>query len=120
MSRWTACLFLVFLLAGCTPQQSSPDAIRERTAKATHEAAQDTKAAVQGVVEGLRDKGPDKGPVNINKASVDDLKALPGIGDETAHHIAAGRPYNDSSDLVKRRIVTRAEYDRIAGKITAH
>lgn len=120
MSRWTACIFVVLLLAGCTPQQRSPDAIREQTAKATHEAAQDTKAAVQGVVQGLREKGPDTGPMDINKATVGDLKSLPGVGDSTAHRIVAGRPYDESSDLVKRHIVTRAEYDRIAGKITAH
>lgn len=116
MTRWTACLFLVVLLAGCTPQQRNPDAIREQTAKATHEAAQDTKAAVQGVVQGLREKGP----VNINKASADDLKTLPGVDDATANRIVADRPYNDSSELVKRHVVSHAEYDRIAGKITAH
>ncbi len=57
-------LVLVSLTA-CTPERRSPDAIREDTAKATKEVAQDAKAVAQGVVDGVKDKGP----VNINKAS---------------------------------------------------
>ncbi len=38
---------------------------------------------------------------------------------KTAGHIIDHRPYTDSEDLVKRHIITRAEYNRIAGKIEA-
>lgn len=102
-------------LAGCTPHERSPDEIREQTARATSTAARDAKAAAQGVMEGLKDQRT----VNINRASADDLRSLPGIDDAAAHRIIDHRPYSDSDDLVKRHVLSRAAYDRIAGKIEA-
>ena len=61
-------------LAACTTGKRSPDAIRQDTARATSEAAKDVKAVAQGVVEGLKQKGP----VNINKASKRDLEIAAG------------------------------------------
>lgn len=115
MKSALACTFLLLGLAACTPQQRTPDQIRQETANATHEAAQDAKAMAKGVVEGLKEKGP----ININKASADDLKTLPGIDDAAAQRIINDRPYADSSELAKRHVISRAEYDRIAGKVTA-
>ena len=100
---------------GCTPHDRSPDEIREQTARATSTAARDAKAAAQGVVEGLKQQRT----LNINHASTDDLKSLPGIDDNAARRIIDHRPYTDSDDLVKRHVISRAEYDRIAGKIEA-
>lgn len=114
--KWMPFFFCALLLAGCSPEKRSPDAIREETAKATSTAARDAKAVAQGVVDGLREKVS----VNINKASADDLEKLPGVDATTAQKIVAGRPYDSTSDLVKRHIVTKVEYDHIAGKITAH
>lgn len=106
---------LVMGLAGCSHESRSPDAIRSDTANATAAAARDTKAAVEGVVDGLRRKGP----MNINKASKDDLETLPGVTPGIADRIIAGRPYDTGADLYHRRIVSKAEYDRIAEKIQA-
>jgi DNA uptake protein ComE-like DNA-binding protein len=102
-------------LIGCTPHDRSPDQIREEAAHATSTAARDTKAVVQGVVEGVKQQRT----ININRSSADDLTSLPGIDDAAAHRIIAHRPYSDSYDLVKRHIVSREEYDRISGKIEA-
>lgn len=102
-------------LAACTPEKRSPDAIRQDTARATSEAAKDVKAVAQGVAEGLKQKGP----VNINKASETDLEALPGIDEAAARRIVEGRPYDAGSDLVKKHLVSKTEYDRIADKIVA-
>jgi DNA uptake protein ComE-like DNA-binding protein len=115
--KCTCFLALALLsLTACTPQQQNPDEIRKRTADATSTAAKDAKAVAQGVVDGLKKQ---KGPVNINQASDSDLKTLPGIDQDGAQRIIEGRPYDDSSDLVKKHIVSKAEYDRIADKITA-
>ena len=107
--------FALIALTGCTPHDRSPDEIREQTARATSTAARDAKAVTQGVVEGLKQQRT----ININRASADDLKGLPGIDDAAARRIIDHRPYSDSEDLVKRRVISRAEYDHIAGKIEA-
>jgi DNA uptake protein ComE-like DNA-binding protein len=106
---------LMLGLVGCTREQRSPDAIRNDTAHATAGAVRDAKAVAEGVVDGLRQKGP----VNINKASSGDLERLPGVTPEIADRIVAGRPYQQGADLYHRRIVTKAEYNQIANKIVA-
>lgn len=108
-------LLILVALAGCTAHERSPDEIRQQTAHATSTAARDAKAVAQGVVEGIKQQRT----ININKSSADDLRSLPGIDDATAHRIIDHRPYTDSYDLVKRHIVSREEYNRIAGKVEA-
>jgi DNA uptake protein ComE-like DNA-binding protein len=115
MRTFVFCGLAVLCLTGCTPEKQSPDAIREQTARATSTAVRDAKAVTQGVVQGLRQKGP----VNINKDSAEDLMTLPGIDDDAANRIIEGRPYDDGSDLAKRHIISRAEYNKIASKIKA-
>ena len=113
MKRTLLCLAGFLALVGCTPADRSPDAIRQDTAKATSSAVRDAKAVAKGVVDGLKTKGP----VNINKATEDQLESLPGIDARTARRIIAARPYDNASDLPKRHIVTREEYDRIAANV---
>jgi hypothetical protein len=115
MKRALLCTLVLFPLVACTPERRSPDAIREDTAKATSEAARDVKAVGQGVVDGLKQKGP----MNVNRASADDLRTLPGIDEAAARRIVDGRPYQDSGELVKKHVISRAEYDRIADKVVA-
>ncbi len=71
-------LFALIALTACTPHDRSPDEIREQTARATSTAVRDAKAVTQGVVEGVKQQRT----ININRASADDLKSLPGIDDE--------------------------------------
>lgn len=115
MKRAILCTFALLAVIGCSPASRSPDAIRQDTAAATAAATRDAKAVAQGVFDGLKTKGP----MNINKASADDLETLPGVDAPTARKVIAGRPYKDSIELVKRHVVSKAEYDRIATKITA-
>lgn len=115
MKAFLASALVLLCLTACTPEKRSPDAIREDTARVTKEATQDAKAVAQGVVQGLREKGP----INVNKASADDLKSLPGIDDAAAQRIIDDRPYNDASEMVKKGAITKHEYNQIAGKVTA-
>jgi radical SAM superfamily enzyme with C-terminal helix-hairpin-helix motif len=103
----------LFCLAGCRPAPKTPDQIRQDTANATATAARDTKAVAQGIYDGLRTRGP----LNINRATKPQLETLPGIDSAAADRIIAGRPYKNSDELRRRRILSRAEYDRIASKI---
>lgn len=61
------------------------------------------------------------GPViNINLASVSDLEALPGVGEVTAQKIIDGRPYASADELLSKKIVGSATYDKIKDKIAAN
>jgi DNA uptake protein ComE-like DNA-binding protein len=103
------------LLAGCMPSNPSPEQIRQDTAKATHNAVQDAKAVTEGVADGLKQSRH----VNLNSASTDQLKSLPGVDESEARRIIANRPYDRTDDLVRKRVVSQAEYNRISGQITA-
>ena len=119
--RWLSILLFailgsLLLLSACTSctQQQSPDQIRHETANATSKLKQDTVAVAKGLKEGMTKPAA----VDINTASKSDLTSTLGITDAEADRVIAARPYDNTDQLVTKRAMTNAEYDKVKDKVT--
>src|ERR1700721_2336996 len=57
--------------------------------------------------------------LDINTATKDQLKTLPGIGDAYSQKIIDGRPYKTKLDLVQKKIIPQGTHDKIKDSIIA-
>ncbi|TSA13971.1 MAG: helix-hairpin-helix domain-containing protein [Comamonadaceae bacterium] len=57
--------------------------------------------------------------VDLNSAKKEELKSLPGVTDEVAAKIIAGRPYLSKAHLLTRKIVEAGEYENLRALVIA-
>ena len=66
-----------------------------------------------------RAAAPASSLIDLNSASRDDLMSLDGIGEVRADAIIRARPFRAKTELVERRLIPEALYDKIADKVMA-
>jgi competence protein ComEA len=56
--------------------------------------------------------------LDVNTASLDQLKAIRGLDEAQAKKIVEGRPYKRRGELLSRKIVTQETYDKIKDRVS--
>jgi DNA uptake protein ComE-like DNA-binding protein len=94
----------IALFAGAVPSYAQP--------KKT-----DAVKAVKGEVKKAEEAGAKL--IDINSATADELKSIPGIGEAYSKKIIAGRPYRAKNELKDKGILPDGVYEKVKDRIIA-
>ena len=105
--RILVAVFAVAILTSVSVAQSDSGTSKQATTTTKGKKANQTAEASQSNL------------VDINSATKEELQAISGIGNAYSEKIISGRPYKTKNDLVKKKIIPKATYDKIKDQITA-
>lgn len=71
-------------------------------------------------VSGLVAGSSTQAQVSLNNASQSELESLPGVGPVTASKIISGRPYQKVEDLLGKKVVGKATFDKIKDSVVVY
>jgi DNA uptake protein ComE-like DNA-binding protein len=106
---------VTFALTSLTP----PLAVAQTTKPASPSTTAPAAPAKPATPKDAKTTAKKAEPLDLNSATEAELKALPGVSDAYAKKIVENRPYKRKDELVQKKIVPQATYDKIKNQVVA-